>query len=65
MNIHKEIDLCNGCAVYFFNYCNQMDLNQSSMAACAAAKIRYFSMSYIILLNNIRLFNFFVSVYYD
>lgn len=23
--------------VYFFNYCNQMDLNQSSMAACAAA----------------------------
>ena len=32
---------------------------------CAAAKIRYFSMSYIILLNNIRLFNFFVSVYYD
>lgn len=21
--------------VYFFNYCNQMDLNQSSMAACA------------------------------
>lgn len=35
------------------------------MAACAAAKIRYFSMSYIILLNNIRLFNFFVSVYYD
>lgn len=31
----------------------------------AAAKIRYFSMSYIILLNNIRLFNFFVSVYYD
>ena len=51
--------------VYFFNYCNQMDLNQSSKAACAAAKIRYFSMSYIILLNNIRLFNFFVSVYYD
>jgi hypothetical protein len=51
--------------VYFFNYCNQMDLNQSSMAACAAAKIRDFSMSYIILLNNIRLFNFFVSVYYD
>lgn len=38
MNIHKEIDLCNGCAVYFFNYCNQMDLNQSSMAACAARK---------------------------
>lgn len=37
----------------------------SSIAACAAAKIRYFSMSYIILLNNIRLFNFFVSVYYD
>jgi len=37
----------------------------SSTAACAAAKIRYFSMSYIILLNNIRLFNFFVSVYYD
>ena len=36
-----------------------------SIAACAAAKIRYFSMSYIILLNNIRLFNFFVSVYYD
>lgn len=24
--------------VYFFNYCNQMDLNQSSMAACAARK---------------------------
>lgn len=22
--------------VYFFNYCNQMDLNQSSIAACAA-----------------------------
>lgn len=21
--------------VYFFNYCNQMDLNQSSIAACA------------------------------
>jgi hypothetical protein len=39
--------------------------NYSSTAACAAAKIRYFSMSYIILLNNIRLFNFFVSVYYD
>ena len=38
MNIHKEIDLCNGCAVYFFNYCNQMDLNQSSMAACATAR---------------------------
>lgn len=36
-----------------------------AIAACAAAKIRYFSMSYIILLNNIRLFNFFVSVYYD
>lgn len=35
------------------------------MDNCAAAKIRYFSMSYIILLNNIRLFNFFVSVYYD
>ena len=37
----------------------------SSIAAWAAAKIRYFSMSYIILLNNIRLFNFFVSAYYD
>lgn len=24
--------------VYFFNYCNQMDLNQSSIAACAARK---------------------------
>lgn len=24
--------------VYFFNYCNQMDLNQSSIAACAALK---------------------------
>lgn len=35
------------------------------LSACTAAKIRYFSMSYIILLNNIRLFNFFVSVYYD
>ena len=37
----------------------------NELGACAAAKIRYFSMSYIILLNNIRLFNFFVSVYYD
>ena len=40
-------------------------IDYSSIAACAAAQIRYFSMSYIILLNNIRLFNFFVSVYYD
>lgn len=24
--------------VYFFNYCNQTNSNQSSMAACAAAK---------------------------
>lgn len=28
--------------VYFFNYCNQMDLNQSSMAACAAVNNSYF-----------------------
>ena len=40
-------------------------IDYPSTAACAAAKIRYFSMSYIILLNNIRLFNFFVSAYYD
>lgn len=33
--------------VYFFNYCNQMDLNQSSMAACATNIHSYFSMSYI------------------
>lgn len=28
--------------VYFFNYCNQMDLNQSSMAACAAVRTLLF-----------------------
>ena len=32
--------------VYFFNYCNQMDLNQSSMAACAAEKNSYFTGGY-------------------
>ena len=41
------------------------DSMKNHAAAWHAAKIRYFSMSYIILLNNIRLFNFFVSVYYD
>lgn len=57
--------------ISFDNYPQSFSINSikyyfiSSIAACAAAKIRYFSMSYIILLNNIRLFNFFVSVYYD
>lgn len=53
MNIHKEIDLCNGCAVYFFNYCNQMDLNQSSMAACAAASILWVSATYNAFVSNL------------
>jgi hypothetical protein len=33
--------------VYFFNYCNQMDLNQSSMAACATFRYDYSPIGYI------------------
>lgn len=33
--------------VYFFNYCNQMDLNQSSMAACATFIYDYSPIGYI------------------
>lgn len=37
--------------VYFFNYCNQMDLNQSSMAAWAAEIVRRLSGGYIVGVN--------------
>jgi len=60
--IPKENTSSHGMASYVKKSSNY---KLSSITACAAAKIRYFSMSYIILLNNIRLFNFFVSVYYD
>lgn len=43
--------------VYFFNYCNQMDLNQSSMAACAAEKNAFLSVLYEKPNNNQTTFN--------
>lgn len=52
--------------VYFFNYCNQMDLNQSSMAAWAATNEVCHIASYIILSYNLTtmfLFNYFIFFY--
>ena len=50
--------------VYFFNYCNQMDLNQSSMAACAAVNNSYFWGTCELSYNNLTTASFYLIISY-